>query len=475
MFELRIALSVDTFNPTFMKQILCEHPVIILHPSFKSNLLKYKTFSMKGEIIQLNFRTYNEYLAYFPYSVFSPKRLGVTVETVDDYYVIDPLTGSIYPMFIAVPCGKCVFCRDKKAKEWAFRAVCENTVSTSRPLFLTLTYNPRHLPPCGVFKEELQLFLKRLRIRLTRRGVDHNIRYFACSEYGSKSGRPHYHMIIWNYPDADNLHATLKEIESAWSVPTGEYNSDGSPVTDSLGFCYVVPCQQGAISYVMKYMRKDPKIPKGMNPVFFLSSRRNGGIGSAYAYKCKEFYRLHPQCLDLTVVDPYSGMTFTAAIPQYFKRIFFPSLSQHCPKTITDLVKKVTYYYGLRKTFAELLGIDLPFRLNPMERKVLKSYKFLNIKFPKGCMTDEYNRLSKMSREQIINLMDINEMEIDSIIRTLSIFKYPSHYIVSREKMMAERQIALDFRYGNRCELDLNDLKYNLVSKLKLAELKEII
>jgi len=100
MFELRIALSVDTFNPTFMKQILCEDPVIILHPSFKSNLLKYKTFSMKGEITQLNFRTYNEYLACFPYSVFSPKRLGVTVETVDDYYVIDPLTGSIYPMII---------------------------------------------------------------------------------------------------------------------------------------------------------------------------------------------------------------------------------------------------------------------------------------------------------------------------------------------------------------------------------------
>jgi len=110
-----------------------------------------------------------------------------------------------------------------------------------------------------------------------------------------------------------------------------------------------------------------------------------------------------------------------------------------------------------------------------MERKVLKSYKFLNLRFPKGCMTDEYNRLSKMSREQIVKLMDINEMEIDSIIRTLSIFKYPSDYIVSREIMMAERQRALDFRYGNRCELNLNDLKYNLFSKLKLAELKEII
>ena len=142
-----------------------------------------------------------------------------------------------------------------------------------------------------VFKEELQLFLKRLRIRLTRRGVDHNIRYFACSEYGSKSGRPHYHMILWNYPDADNLHATLKEIESAWSVPTGEYNSDGSPVTESLGFCYCVPCQHGAISYVMKYMRKDPEIPKGVNPVFF-----HPIIQKSLSHQ--HFYTFHPPFYD---------------------------------------------------------------------------------------------------------------------------------------------------------------------------------
>lgn len=458
-----------------MKQLLCEHPVIILHPKFKCNLLKYKTYVMKGTITNLNYRTYNEYLSFFPYAVFSAKRLGVTQESLDDYFVLDTLTGTTYPMFIAVPCGKCIFCRDKKAKEWAFRAVCENTSSTSQPLFVTLTYNPKHLPSCGVFKEEIQLFMKRLRMNLTRKGIEHNIRYFACSEYGSKSGRPHYHLILWNYPSASTIHSTLKEVEQAWRVTTGEYDSSGAPVTESLGFCYVVPCQQGAISYVMKYMRKTPKIPHGMNPVFFLSSRKNGGIGAAYAYKYREFYRLHPECLDLSVVDPYSGKTFTTTIPQYFKRIFFPSLSQHCPEYIRKSFKKLTHHYCMRQIYHEALGIEHPFKLTPMERSVLKSYKFLNIRFAKGAISGELHRVSLMPRECILNECDINEIEIDSLVRLLSIYKYPSAYIESRDRIMAVRQRALDFRFANSPDINLNDVKYNLSNRLKLAELKEII
>ena len=56
--------------------------------------------------------------------------------------------------------------------------------SESIPLFLTLTYNNENLPKHGVFKEEIQLFLKRLRISLDRLHYKHNLRYFACAEYG---------------------------------------------------------------------------------------------------------------------------------------------------------------------------------------------------------------------------------------------------------------------------------------------------
>ena len=75
-------------------------------------------------------------------------------------------------------------CRKKKSTEWSFRATCENVYSTSQPLFITLTYNNNNLPKHGVFKEEIQLFLKRLRIRLDRKGFKHELRYFAVSEYG---------------------------------------------------------------------------------------------------------------------------------------------------------------------------------------------------------------------------------------------------------------------------------------------------
>lgn len=96
-------------------------------------------------------------------------------DNIDDYYIVNKHTGETFPMFILVPCGKCELCRDKKSREWAFRAICENATSSSMPYFLTLTYNPKHLPKCGIFKEEMQLFFKRLRIKLDRLNISHNI------------------------------------------------------------------------------------------------------------------------------------------------------------------------------------------------------------------------------------------------------------------------------------------------------------
>lgn len=85
-------------------------------------------------------------------------------------------------------------------------------------------------------------------------------------------------MILWNFPN-DSEHfrtitSVLHFIESCWTCFTGEYNTDGSPVMESLGFAYCLPCKQGAISYVMKYMKKQFIPPAGKNPLFFLTSRK---------------------------------------------------------------------------------------------------------------------------------------------------------------------------------------------------------
>ena len=44
----------------------------------------------------------------------------------------------------------------------------------------------------------------------------------------------------------------------------------------------------------MKYMGKRECAPEGMNPTFMLASRKNGGIGSAYAEKLRAFYEQQP-------------------------------------------------------------------------------------------------------------------------------------------------------------------------------------
>lgn len=46
--------------------------------------------------------------------------------------------------------------------------------------------------------EHLQKFFKRL-----RKKFGEGIRYFACGEYGSKNGRPHYHALLFNFDFTD--------------------------------------------------------------------------------------------------------------------------------------------------------------------------------------------------------------------------------------------------------------------------------
>lgn len=107
--------------------------------------------------------------------------------------------------FIEIPCGRCIGCRLAKSKDWANRCMLETEYHDSN-LFVTLTYRPDTVPMSkfidddGVIndimtcrKRDFQLFMKRLR----KAFPEQNIRYFACTEYGEKSGRPHCHAILF--------------------------------------------------------------------------------------------------------------------------------------------------------------------------------------------------------------------------------------------------------------------------------------
>lgn len=92
---------------------------------------------------------------------------------------------------LALPCGRCVGCRERKSKEWAARCVHE-AASHEASSFITLTYSDENLPAdYSVDVREFQLFMKKL-----RKVVDGPIRYFHCGEYGDL-GRPHYHALLF--------------------------------------------------------------------------------------------------------------------------------------------------------------------------------------------------------------------------------------------------------------------------------------
>lgn len=122
--------------------------------------------------------------------------------------------------FQQLPCGKCVGCRLAYSRQWADRIMLESMLYPEESsFFLTLTYDDEHIPlperridkqTGEVFyyyplvKSDLQKFLKLVRIKWKRLyGQDLNLRYFACGEFGDKTGRPHFHLCVMNLPLKD--------------------------------------------------------------------------------------------------------------------------------------------------------------------------------------------------------------------------------------------------------------------------------
>ncbi|MDE5972064.1 MAG: hypothetical protein K2G94_04895, partial [Muribaculaceae bacterium] len=113
------------------------------------------------------------------------------------------------PHWISVPCGKCVACLQKRRMNWAFRLEKEK-LNSSSALFITLTYDNAFLPLdkdglAHVSKRDCQTFLKRLRRNVEREMLklgkeSPSLRYILSSEYGSQTLRPHYHLLLFNFP-----------------------------------------------------------------------------------------------------------------------------------------------------------------------------------------------------------------------------------------------------------------------------------
>lgn len=134
-----------------------------------------------------------------------------------------------------VPCSKCAFCLRSKRSEWIFRLQQEAKTQKMPAHFLTLTYDEKHVPRYKgnrtLWFRHLQLYFKRLR----KAGA--KLKYVAVGEYGTKTLRPHYHVLLWT----DSTHELLQEKWHHGNVHFGQLTTASIAYT----LKYIVQPKQG--------------------------------------------------------------------------------------------------------------------------------------------------------------------------------------------------------------------------------------
>lgn len=202
-----------------------------------------------------------------------------------------------------VPCGKCLLCQKKRRSDWSLRLEHEYLDSDSA-FFITLTYDEANVPRTQyghhtLNKRDVQNYIKRLRndhvkyvskeLNIKKKYVkDHSkpIRYYAVGEYGTKTERPHYHILLFNYDIAN-----LSPISKQWK---------NTNYGNTLGHVDIGTVTGSSINYVTKYMFKDfDRKTDTRNPPFSLMSKKPI-IGYNYI---KTYGSWHTENEDLTTAD----------------------------------------------------------------------------------------------------------------------------------------------------------------------------
>jgi len=178
-----------------------------------------------------------------------------------------------------VPCGQCIGCRLEYSRKWAIRCTHEASLY-DRNCFITLTYDDRSVMyDQNLHLDHLQKFFKRL-----RKKFGEGIRYFACGEYGSKNGRPHYHALIFNFDFND---------KKLWQVNkngTKYFVSDALSKLWTAGFSTTGAVTFESAAYVARYTLKkasgNVKNDRSSHcrPEFLVMSRRPG-VGKGWIEK----------------------------------------------------------------------------------------------------------------------------------------------------------------------------------------------
>lgn len=226
------------------------------------------------------------------------------MDLVDNWHSVDVSTGELLnrPPLMSkyipeigkrvnpkiVPCGQCIGCRMDYSRTWANRCMMELQYH-KESYFLTLTYDPEHLPlnfwvldgqmvdSMTLKPKDLQDFIKRVRSDQVYRFGESKLRFYACGEYGDQTQRPHYHMIAFG------LH--LDDLETGGKTGAGfqYFRSKKLQELWKNGIVGIAPVTWETCAYVSRYILKkqtgqNKEIYQALHlyPEFVRMSRRPG-------------------------------------------------------------------------------------------------------------------------------------------------------------------------------------------------------
>lgn len=309
---------------------------------------------------------------------------------VGRYPLIFCMATCITPFYLkstgmSFPCGRCVYCKKRRASSWSFRLqhhMRKNPLAS----FVTLTYNTDHVPitekrRMSLDKDHIKNFFKRLRQIQERkdkalfdRGIitkyyGKKISYYLAGEYGSKYSRPHYHIILFN--------CAPESVIRAWRDPKSH-----APF-GSLYFGTVAPA---SISYTLKYISKDAKVPqyKGDDrvPEF---QRMSKGIGLGYITSNRIkwhlndlFGRSYGQLLDSDI---------KVALPRYYKDRIYTALERQMIGEALQSKQLEETYWG-----------TYPQHVNNLVR--INEYEFIRLQYDK-LKIDTYKNSLNHNKDQM--------------------------------------------------------------------------
>ncbi|WP_444881649.1 rolling circle replication-associated protein [Jeotgalibaca porci] len=241
-----------------------------------------------------------------------------------------------------VPCGKCLECKKQRVNSWYVRLLEEKKISRSAR-FVTLTYDDDTIPLSDSYIPTLdygdfQRFMKRLR-KADQKEV--RIKYFLVGEYGEKTQRPHYHVIMFNVNDIEN-------VRKEWHY----------------GHIHVGDVTDASIYYTLKYALKnigEDKPNLDRKPEKALISK---GMGLSY---------LTPQMVNYYKKDVSRGVTLIGnqkvGLPRYYRDKMFTE--EEKIKRVKSMENLIAEKY--EKTLHPLYTQRVKHSLNQQKTKIKKT------------------------------------------------------------------------------------------------------